>query len=241
MPKLLLNTLFAYIVSFSASAQMNVSDTNDQKAILQTIEIYSKALGNQSPIYNGSEYLSYPAIIQEGHVFFETNSFINGTVRFDGMVFNNVPIMYDILKDQLIIQHYNGVFKINLTSKKVDYFTLDKHTFIYLPLDSEHSINPGFYEKLYHGKSMALAKRIKEIKEETGDLQLTLTVVQKNSYYIKKEGKYYNIRNSRELMSLLKDKKKEIQQYLNKNHIRFKKQPEQTIAMAMERYDQLTN
>ena len=239
MLKRLVNTLFAYIVFFSASAQINVSDTNDQKAILQTIEIYSKALGNQSPIYNGREYLSYPAIIQEGHVFYETNSFINGTVRFDGMVFNDVPIMYDILKDQLIIQHYNRVFKINLASEKVDYFILDKHTFIYL--DSGNSINPGFYEKLYHGKSMALAKRIKEIKEETGDLQLTLSVVQKNSYYIKKEDKYYNIRNSSELMSLLKDKKKEIQQYLNKNYIRFKRQPEQALAMAMERYDQLTN
>jgi len=39
----------------------------------------------------------------------------------------------------------------------------------------------------------------------------------------------------------LKSKKKEVQQYLKANDIKFKREPERAMIMAVKYYDQLTN
>jgi len=66
-------------------------------------------------------------------------------------------------------------------------------------------------------------------------------VISENIYYIKKEGVYRTIRNKSSLLSVLKNKKKEVQQYLKTNDIKFKKEPERAMIMAVRYYDQLTN
>ena len=241
MSKRLFYLLMAYFTSADVSGQVLAPDSNVYTAKLNSIELYYQSLGHQSPIYNGSEYVAYPGFIEEGHVFFETNSFVKATVGFDGMVFHDIPVLYDLLKDQLIIQHYTHLYNITLAPGKADHFVINNHTFIYLPADSEGKIKPGFYEQLYNGKTIAFEKRIKTITEEHSTTQITNTVRQKVFYYIKKEGKYYIINNTRGLLNVLKYKKKEVQQNLNKNHLKFKEQPEQTLAKALQVYDQLTD
>jgi hypothetical protein len=241
MPKRFLLLLLAYLFLQNAAGQMVVSDSNFQKASSNAIDIYYQALGDQAPLYNGSEYIEYTSILQEGHPFFETNVFVKGSIRFDGMDFLDVPMLYDMIKDQVIIQSFKKIYKINLPAEKIERFTLSDHSFIRIMRDTSNQLKTGFYDRLYNGKIMVLVKREKKIREETKNLQISNVVDQKNYYYLKKDGVYYTFKNWRTLLGVLKSKKKEIQQYFNKNKIKYRNDPEHAMIIAAEYYDRLTN
>ena len=241
MPKRFCFILLSFTFLQNAAGQWVASDSTVQKAASNAIDIYYRALGDQSPLYNGSEYIEYASTIQEGHPFFESNVFVNGSIRFDGMEFRDVPILYDMIKDEVIIQHFGKVYKINLPAEKIERFTLSGHSFIRVIQDSSHQLKTGFYDRLYNGKIMVLAKREKKIREEHINIQISNIVDQKNYYYIKKDGIYYTLKNMRTLLGILKSKKKEIQQYLNKNKVKYKNDPEHAMIIAAEYYDRLTN
>jgi len=241
MPKRFFFILLAYTFLQNVAGQMVISDSDIQKVTSNTIDVYYHALGDQSPLYNGSEYIEYASTLQEGHPFFESSFFAKGSIRFDGMEFQDVPMLYDIIKDQVIIQHFGKVYKINLPAEKIERFTLTGHNFIRIIQDSSHQLKTGFYDRLYNGKIMVLAKREKKIREERANFQISNVVDQKSYYYIKKDGIYYSLKNMRSLLGILKSKKKEIQQYFNKNKVKYKNNPEQAMSIAAEYYDRLTN
>ena len=77
--------------------------------------------------------------------------------------------------------------------------------------------------------------------EKYSNIQISKVVISQNVYYIKKDGVYYTIKNKSSLLAVLKSKKKEVQQYLKTNNIKFKREPERAMIMAVRYYDQITN
>ena len=149
-------------------------------------------------------------------------------------------MLYDLLKDQVVVQHSNGFSKVGLVSEKVKEFTLLNHHFIRLEGDSLSGspIIAGFYDELYTGKLSVLAKRIKFIDEQIKDV-LEREFLQHNYFFIKKEGMYYAVKNYKGLLSVLKDKGQDVKQYLRKNRIKFRKGPENAIVNATAYYDSI--
>jgi len=240
MPKRFFYILLICIASKHVAAQ-NAGDTTLRENALQAINTYYRNLGEESPLYNGSEYIEYAYTLQEGHPFFQVAEFMSGNINLEGMIFRDVPMLYDIIKDQLIIQDFQKVYKINLPAERVQQFSLLGHLFVRLIRDSSQQIKTGFYDQLYGGKTSLFAKREKKILEKYSNIQISKVVISENIYYIKKEGVYRTIRNKSSLLSVLKNKKKEVQQYLKTNDIKFKKEPERAMIMAVRYYDQLTN
>src|SRR5258708_23904736 len=119
MPKRLFYILLIYILSQNVTAQ-TVDDSTNASNI---IDIYYRDLGEQSPLYNGSEYIEYAFTLQEGHPFFESVAYVNGNIDFDGMIFHEVPMLYDIIKDQVVIRDFQKLYKINLPADKIRQFT----------------------------------------------------------------------------------------------------------------------
>ena len=205
------------------------------------IDVYYQALGEQSPLYNGSEYIEYTFTFEEGHPFFGSASWVMGNINFDGLTFHEVPMAYDIIKDQVVIKDFRKAFNIVLPSNKIEQFTISGHTFIRLLHDSSNQIKTGFYDQLYNGKIGLFVKREKKIFEKYLDLHTNNVAYERNTYYIKKEGIYYIIKNKRTLLNVLKNKKEQVQKYLRKNGLRFKNNTEKTMIMAVQYYDQATN
>jgi hypothetical protein len=240
MPKRLFYILLICIFSQHLTAQ-NADDTTLRKNALNAINAYYQTLGEESPLYNGSEYLEYAYTLQEGHPFFLSTNFVNGNVNLDGMIFRDVPMLYDIIKDQLIIQDFQRVYKINLPADRVQQFFLLGHLFVRLTRDSTDQIKTGFYDRLYNGKTSLFAKREKKILEKYSNVQISKVVISQNIYYIKKDGIYRAVKNKSSMLAVLKNKKKDVQQYLKTNNIKFKQEPERAMIMAVKYYDQLTN
>jgi hypothetical protein len=240
MPKRFFYILLTCILSQHTTAQ-DADDTTVHENALNAISAYYQNLGEESPLYNGSEYIEYAYTLQEGHPFFQLATFVNGNVNLDGMVFRDVPMLYDIVKDQLIILDFQKVYKINLPADKVQQFSLLGHVFVRIVRDSADQVKTGFYDQLYKGKIGLLARREKRVMEKYSNIQISKVVISQDVYYIKKDGVYHTIKNKSSLFAVLKNKKKEVQQYLNTNKIKFKREPERAMIMAVQYYDQLTN
>ena len=207
--------------------------------IVKAGDIYNPFIEKQSRLYNGVEHLGYSYKIK-GHAYFLQRELSIGTVVYDEIEFANVPMLYDQLKDQVVIQYTDGFTKMGLISAKVQSFSLLNHHFIRLQGDSASGspIITGFYDELYTGKTNVLVKRgkfIEEIvKEEIEREFKEITIV-----FIQQEGKYYAIKTYNTLLTVLKDKAPQVKQYLRKNRIKFRKDPENTILKAILFYDSL--
>jgi len=207
-------------------------------AFSNTIALYTETIGVQAGIYNGCDY-QYERI-NSGHVFFETNDLVKGSIVYDHIEYRDVPMLYDIVRDELVIQGNYQPYFILLASYKVSQFSLSGHTFTRISADSltGTAIQTGFYQCLYNGKTKAWVKNRKGIEEsiDNGNI-LKKTAVEKNKWFISKQGTYYEVQGKSSVLKVLADKKKEIQQYTKQNKIKFKNNMDVALARIVAYYD----
>ena len=218
-----------------------------QASVVQTVSNFYKAVGQQSRLYNGHEYPPYDPHIKGTPFFpYDEQNWYSGQVNYDGIVYKNVPMKYDVFKDALVVLLYNKFSMYTLLSEKVNDFTLDDHHFVRLDADSIKNDNTGltggFYDQLYGGKIEVLAKRTKTIQNSSSAVAVPEAFfISHDEYYLRKGSTYYKIGSQRSVLNVLKDKKSAIQQYLRQNNIRYKDAPEDVMAKIAAYYDHLTN
>ena len=231
--------------SFGQSALGDSSSL--QTSVTPTIANFYKSIGQQSRLYNGHEYQPYDPHIKGNALFpYDVQSLESGEVNYDGIVYKNIPMMYDIYKDVVVVLLYNKFSMFSLLSNKVHDFTFDNHHFVRVEADSisnnSSNITTGFYDQLYGGKIEVLAKRAKTLQNSTSTtaiLEIYFTVT--NDYYFRKGNTYYKVRGKSSVLNVLKDKKSALQQYIRENNIKFGKDPEDAMAKIASYYDHLTN
>lgn len=228
-----------------ALCQTVTDDSTMQKiALAHVVDGYNNSIGQMSRLYNGPEYEFYEPFIKSNAYFLDINAFKPGTLNYDGEFFGNVPMMYDLNKDLVVVLLYNGFSKYSLVNPKVQNFELFNHHFVYVPADSgsnSSAIDAGFYEEIYSGKLQVLVKWSKSIQTTSNlnTIESYFTVAKKH-YFLKKGGSYYSTGSQGSFLDILKDKKKELQQYLKANKIKFKDNPEKAMYMMAAQYDQLS-
>jgi hypothetical protein len=220
-------------------------DSSNVQGVETALEIYHQAVFPESVLYNGSEYLDSKLIFVEGQPYFLSLSPLPGSIIYDGILFKPVSLMYDLLRDQLIVIHPSNHFRIELTASKVNRFIADGHQFINIRPDtlSKQSIKPGYYELLYEGKHVTLVKKLRKvILEELSSTDGVLNHLKdKNAFYIKKENNYYPVSNKNSLLNIFNDKRSEMQQLLRKHKIQRKGNNDETYRLACRYYDSLKN
>jgi hypothetical protein len=213
-------------------------------AIGHVVNVYYNSIGQMSRLYNGPEYEFYDPLIKSNAFFLDINAFKPGNLNYDGEFFGNVPIMYDLNKDLVVVLLYNGFSKYSLVSPRLQSFDLFSHHFVYVPADSASNstaIEAGFYEEIYSGNLQVLIKWSKSI-QTTSNLNTieTYFTAAKKHYFLKKGNSYYSTGSQGSFLDALKDKKKALQQYLKANKIKFKDNPEKAMYMMAAQYDQLS-
>lgn len=228
------------------NAQFIKSQTSADTALLSlqkknAVALYYQSLQTQSGLYNGSEYVPYVNMLKDGHPYFDTTQMLPGSVFYDGMLYNNVPMLYDIIRDELIIQHYNKVFYLQLIKSKIDSFNLMSHAFVHMGRDStgKNNLKEGFYDLLYNGKIKLYVRRFKTIQETIPDFTVERRVYAHTRYFIYKNDTYNEVYSQGSVLHLFDDKKTQLKQALRKQHIKFKKQREYAIETMVQQYDAL--
>jgi len=212
-------------------ADSNLRPSASQKAI----EAYLDSKGQNLAIYNGVLHTGYSPSI-EGSAYYKSNVWEKSKLFYEGIFYREVPLRYDMLKDEVIIQQPSSGLGIILFSPRVEYFSFLNSPFIYRRKETNSLIPEGFYEQLAKGKIHLMVKR-KVVIDEKITTQVNLKFIRVDHFYVLKDGVYYSIKNAKAFLELLPDKRKTIQQYLKKNKIKFRKAPEFTLLTIAEQYN----
>ncbi len=216
-----------------------------QASLGQAVSNFYISIGQESRVYNGIEYHPYDRTIKGTALFpLDAETWATGKVTYDGISYDGVPMMYDIYKDVLVALLYNHFSMYILQSNRVRDFSFSGHQFIRVNADSltndRSGISTGFYEQLYKGKTMVLAKWVKTIQHSTSITTVLETYfIENHDYYLLKGNTYYKVNSKGAFLDVLKDKKPALQKYLKDNHINFRQDPATAMAILAAYYDRI--
>ncbi|MDB5120291.1 MAG: hypothetical protein JWN56_1509 [Sphingobacteriales bacterium] len=229
------------LVHFSFRVIAQTSDTTIRKSADNRIgTVYPNSFESTYPLYNGTQYLPYPFMINDGIRSFITTEFVPATITYDGKTYVNVKSLYDLVDGNLIIQHFDNFFFIRLHPERVESFTISGHTFIRINADSVNTTPAaGFYDLLYDGKVKFLAKRSKTLEEKAVASGLERQINESTKYYLRKDNVYYLINGKSDLLKLLKPHDKLSATFIKSQKLKFgKKHKEASILSTVRYYDQ---
>jgi hypothetical protein len=228
------------VFSFSLYAQETSADSAARAAqIRNTVDIYKNAVAENSSLFNGTEYIGYVAR-PAGHPFFETQKMQLANVYYDGVLFRDIPILYDLVNDQLIIDNYAKTQRIILNSEKVTFFETAGHFFIRPQTDTSSGNAPGgFYERLYNGRTKVLVKRKKQINTITSSEGIRESYDQYNYYFIKADETYSRVTSRESLIKAFRKNRGEIRKFMRDYETDFRKDMENIIIKVAEFNDSI--
>src|SRR6185437_6676913 len=235
---------FAYGQEGSRAQFARADSSSQQNAFNNALTYFYASVGKQSQLYNGTEYYFYDPIIKGTAYFLDVKAFTAGSVYYNGTLYKNVPMLYDTYSDKVVVLLYNHFSKFSLVNEKVKSFDFLDHHFVNINADTLNNnsvIKSGFYDELYDGKTQVLVRWSKDIQTSTGGQTNESYFNAKKEYFIRKKNIYYSFSGKGSFLSILKDKKKELQQYIKANQINFRKEPEEAMVKVASYYDHLTN
>jgi hypothetical protein len=221
-------------MSSALLAQQAVDTTFRSVSLQHAKNVFAMARGNQSHLYNGEAYYEAQQTNDSEFPYFQTSDWTTGTVHYDGDYYFNIPILYDLISDDVITELPKNESKIKLVNAKITHFTMENRTFVKL---HDPNIKSGFYDMLYSGPSKVYARYEKNRQEQVSQGVITILFVMKMRYYILKNGNYLLVRSKGDVLKVFGDKKRELKQAAQKNNLQFNKNREQSIVKLAELYD----
>ncbi|MFN8348978.1 MAG: hypothetical protein U0X91_28520 [Spirosomataceae bacterium] len=239
MQKFLPRFFSFFLVCFTACGQTAESGSATSKNSLP-LDLYQSATSLSPHLYNGARYHIYDSRSKD-HQFYESEEWSPGSVLYDSQSFEAVPMLYDIVKDKVVIKYQNRSGLIQLQSERVARFSYLNHRFIRLERNEAAGVDipTGFYDLLYDGKLQVLARRVKQRQEQIENNRVNVYFLPKNFYYIKKDGVYHPIPSKKAALSLLEEQKKALKKHLRDQGIKYRKARESAIVQMATKYDQL--
>lgn len=233
--------IFLLYLTTTAAGQLTPPDTSfGLSARNQAISTYEQTLYEQAHIYEGNEYIAHDHRVKV-HPFYRIDSLQMGTILYNGVHYNGVQMLYDIVRDELAIQPPGGGYRLRVRNDYIASFSLGAYQFSRIVGDSATGVPTGFYEVLYDGKAKALSHRVKTIHEDISSGSYRAEYVPKDRFYILKEGIYHEVKSKRSLLNLFPEQAKNLRKYIRTNKLKFTDdQREVAVTQVTKRYEELT-
>jgi len=200
---------------------------------------YNKTRHDFNVLYNGPFHYAYP-VIKQGSPYFSGEAWQKGSVTYEDIIYDNVLMKYDLVKDQLIVMvEEKGHLPLELFSPRIKEFSYKDLKFIYIPRNSPLSLKEGFYHQLSKGKITALCKTENTMEQIIVDDKIEWKVNQRKKYFIIDNNHSRTINRQRDLMEAVKNHRQQISNYLKERKLKFKKNKEQVITAATDLYNKL--
>lgn len=219
---------FFFILSFFVCNGLSAQVAGNNLAFLQE---YREHLPYFQELITGGQYQE-PSRLIEGNPYFFSRQFEEGTLTINGITYPNVPLLYDIYRDQVVTFHPVFNQKILIKPAKIDGFELPNgSTFQYFSgNESDLRNGNGIYEVLGRGEFTALAKRIKTTKYKREFSKFDEVYEEKGDYYLWKDGQFYPVSNESRVLSVMGLAKKEVRKSLKAQGLNFRRNKEAYLS-----------
>ncbi|PQA60370.1 hypothetical protein [Siphonobacter curvatus] len=194
--------------------------------------LYQKATSTSASYYNGKEY-TIQEFRPQGHQFFESMDWLSASLSYDGIRYDNLPLLYDINRDLFILRNHDGLHRVIPDQSLLENVTIGTHTFVRI----RQGLKPGFYERLYDGKTKIFCKRTKDRTEDLSQQRVLIIYTPHDYYYLLKDGQYIPVNSKKSILTALSDRKKELRKYARA--LNFREDRENAIRNVVAYYDQI--
>ncbi|MBT2556411.1 hypothetical protein J7E24_01295 [Hymenobacter sp. ISL-91] len=208
-------------------------------------QAYAEAAALSTKLFNGPEYVNYALQYagRKGNQFFESADARPGSVHYSEHLFENVPLRYDLLLDQVVVSApENPLLLLRLVDEKLPQFTIGSHQFVRLLADSTGGAGmaTGYYEVLSEGGVQLLARRTKRERKELNDRSVVVEFLSADRLFARKGNTYYALGSKSAALRLFTDRATEVQAYLRQNRIKLSKANfEASLIQVANYYNQL--
>lgn len=211
------------------------ADSLLQLAERHAVQGYDRQLIKQSDLYTGVQTQGYlPSL--EGNPYLDTLSFQKGWLYYQGGLYENVPIQYDLVANKLLILHYNKIFRFEAIDQRLDSFYTNGHRFVHLR--GQTSLPDGYYEKLYNGWRTIWLKRQKIINEEVNRDGIRRWVgEEKRRIYVSDTANAVEIGSKRALFRYVGKQKTAVRKHLRRERLRFRKDAASAVVEAIRFFE----
>jgi len=199
-----------FVCNLSYGQRYHVNDSVVYEASISNA--LNKGLKIQKSINIGMEYPELPYFVRNDHQFFLSDQALAGKVTYNNILYKNVNLQYDLVRDEVLTKNFNDK-KIILVKEKVGEFSIDGHLFKRLT-DSNPSLKiDGYYEILMEDKNVKLlAKRTKRVKgllsNQLSYRKEELHMEYSVRYFLNTNNNYVEVKNYKQIAKILMNEQK---------------------------------
>lgn len=235
---ILIGSVVGLLYCSRSYAQTIYTDTAARAAMIDNIIAgFSESASDPSRLYTGNVYHADKA--QAGAL-----AFTPGSVAYDGFVFNNVPLLYDVKKDVIVTNLPGKKIGVELVGNRVQNFDLLGRRFIRIDAkitDGADDLSSGFYEELYAGATTLIVKRKAGFTGVKSEAAKDSPLASADKMYVMVNGTYTPVDGTRSLLGLLNNKRKVLQNFLKVSQGSAAAGREAEMVKLLTYYDQLNS
>lgn len=234
---LTLSALTAVKTEAQSSLKENPSSDSAYSVALRQYHSY---VAPEVGLYRGIQYIDYDYTVQKGQPFFGPDSIRYGSVWYGGMAYDHVRMLYDLVKNQLVIADPYNIYKISLFMDLVDSFRLDGHLLLRIrDSAAPSSLRSGLCEPLYRGGVSLLKRERKALHENLviSSDNVRLFIDGSESYYLKKDLSYHPVNTRKELFDLLRNRRSDVRRLIRKSKLKWHTDKQEILLLVTAWYD----
>jgi hypothetical protein len=224
-------------ISSRIYAQQPADSVLYKESVANIHEVYIRQIRDNAQIYHGREFIRNGQKAT-GFPFYESDNLLRCSVFYQGTIYPNQMVYYNIVSDELVTNNYPNNAFIALSPEKVDSFIIQQHVFVPLASDKFNRLEKdGYYDQLFAGEPGLYAKREKRLVVGSGSEETKY--IQHDDYFIRLNNVFYEVGGKSDLLDILKDQKDVLRKYIRTNKLNFKKDLESSLVLATVYYSQL--
>jgi hypothetical protein len=218
------------LLNKALSAQYTYVSENE---FFELKEKFDQMNGPDYNLLNGRYY----EVLNSGtsHPYFNTNRYRPGSLLLNGEAYDSITINYDIFDQQVILQHSGisgQITQVVLKRELIDRFTIDGLTFRHMSFPETGS---SFFQVVSTGEISCFLRWEKTMTRSTVSGYTSYRYSKPSrEVYVQSEGRLYAVRTSSSFASLFDEAyRKEIQEYLRREKIRFRNASDAELGALM--------
>lgn len=184
---------------------------------------FDQTIGRNNLGYNnGTIHINSLRSANDTHRYFNTDKYIIGTLVYDGQVYTDIPLKYDLLKDIAVakIDGENNALGINLITHKTNYFQFGGKKFV--NLNYQNAARPKFIEGFYEEDLLSdqFAFYTKHAKESSEVLRTNGVFYQyelSRKFVFQYQNVFYRLNSKGDVVSVFPQFEKEIDVFFERN------------------------
>lgn len=200
------------------------------------LSFYTASVKREQLVLNGREYFPFDGVSKQ-FPYFLTEYPEEGEVVYDHEEYSQVLLLYDLVADQLVAEHYdqNGLLGMIVIPKaRVQEFRIMGYRFVHLENDL---IPKGYYRVLFEGTTASLYQKYKKQRQDIiVNRELRTEFPEKVQFFVFKDRKYYPVGGKRALLKVLEDEKRALREFAARNKFEFSSTDKEIALMKMVSY-----